>query len=97
MHQPLFSRGSVHIVEDGDLGVYDSFDIDIAQVIKTIEEKTRAVVFFDDNFLILPYEKLSFLDRSKIFEDGKIFQENITASYDRNFWEDFQKLNAHFF
>lgn len=98
MHQPLFSRGSVHIVEDGDIVHFDSFDIDITQAKKIFEEKKAVFVFFDDNdLLILPHKKLKYFERKKYFKNGKIIEEDIFASYERDFWEEFKKVNKRFF
>ena len=98
MHQPLFSQGSVHIVEDGDIVHFDSFDIEITKVKKIFEEKKAVFVFFDDNDLvILPHEKLKYFERKKYFKNGKIIKEDVLASYEGEFWEEFKKVNKHFF
>ena len=98
MHRPLFSRGSVHIVEDGNVNHFDTFDIEISKAKKILELKKAVFVFFDNNdLLVLPHEKLKYFERKKYFKNGKIIEEDIFASYERDFWEEFKKVNKRFF
>lgn len=69
MHRPLFSRGSVHIVEDGNVNHFDTFDIEISKAKKILELKKAVFILFDDTYLILPHEKMKYFERKKFFED----------------------------
>lgn len=96
MYNTLYNRGNVRIIEEG-FGEYDSLEIDIYNIIRIIEEDTRITVFFDNTYLIFPFEKITYFDISKSFEDGKIVETIFEAVYDRIFFDEFKKINAHFF
>lgn len=96
MYNTLYNRGNVRIIEEG-FGEYDSLEIDIYNIIRIIEEDTRITVFFDNTYLIFPFEKIKYFDFSKHFEDGKIFETVFEAAYNRIFFDEFKKLNTHFF
>lgn len=40
---------------------------------------------------------MKYFERTKYFENEKIIKEDVLVSYDREFWEEFQKINKHFF
>lgn len=96
MYNTLYNRGNVRIIEEW-FGEYDSLEIDIYNIIRIIEEDTRVTVFFDDKYLIFPFGKIKYFDISKHFEDGKIFETIFEVVYDREFFDEFKKLNSHFF
>ena len=96
MHNTLYSCSNVRIIEEW-FGEYDSLEIDIYNIIRIIEEDTRVTVFFDDTYLIFPFGKIKYFDISKYFEAGKIVETIFEAVYDREFFDEFKKVNKHFF
>lgn len=96
MHNTLFDYGNVRIIEEG-FGEYDSLEIEIHNAMRIIEEDMRVTVFFDDEYFIFPFEKIKYFDVLKSFEAGKIVETIFEAVYDREFFDEFKKINAHFF
>lgn len=96
MHNTLYNQGNVRIIEEG-FGEYDALEVEIHNTIRIIEEDTRVTVFFDDTYLIFPFQKIKYFDIAKSFEDGKIVETIFEVVYDRDFFDEFKKLNAHFF